>query len=328
MYPARRRLFSSIVLTCSNYPSWKKRMRCSRAEILNHVRSLHYWAPDPNRQTQLERPPDFNYLSTFRQLRSLTLSHISIPPDFSKQVKIFSAFQHTLRFLSLQGLTLTWSTFVTLIDYFPSLGHLELRDISYFDINWKQKPLSRPLRGALSIIGVKDRYLDMLFDEVSVACDTLTICTVGWYPHPTPEYCQSIIGKCAKNLQHLGLSSGIFLDISGCAELRRLEFYAVCPGSEECDTISSITSSNIRSIAFVSGSAPATPLPPLTLNPHSMLLLDDAICGLVDKLQALGYDHTLTLEFRHPVASSNAQNIRAWLPRFREKGRVIILPEV
>jgi len=46
-------------------------------------------------------------------------------------------------------------------------------------------------------------------------------------------------------------------------------------------------------------------------------------CRLVDKLCALGYKHTLELEFRLGSVSLDPNlNFRGFLPKFRKKGRV------
>jgi hypothetical protein len=48
--------------------------------------------------------------------------------------------------------------------------------------------------------------------------------------------------------------------------------------------------------------------------------------GLVDKLCALGYKHTLTLEFRHrPATLDRHPDPGSRFPKFGEKGRVVIL---
>ena len=50
--------------------------------------------------------------------------------------------------------------------------------------------------------------------------------------------------------------------------------------------------------------------------------LDDEVCELVEKLRVLGYEHTLELEFH----SDPGADRRGFLPKFREKGRVIVAP--
>ena len=58
-----------------------------------------------------------------------------------------------------------------------------------------------------------------------------------------------------------------------------------------------------------------------------MLLLEDAMCGLAERLFMSGCNHTLELEFRfHPNVFDNIRDsCGKFFPKFREKGRVIIL---
>lgn len=48
IYPARKLLFSSIVLSSSFHFFWNKRISANKTELPGHVRSLHYWVPNPN----------------------------------------------------------------------------------------------------------------------------------------------------------------------------------------------------------------------------------------------------------------------------------------
>ena len=103
--------------------------------------------------------------------------------------------------------------------------------------------------------------------------------------------------------------------LSHCPELRRLELCAIIPSGAERAIISSIISTNIRTIALVS-ITPRTPLGNRWWQP-----LDDVMCELVDKLCVLGYEHTLELEFHFDPSTDH----EGFLPKFREKGRVKIL---
>jgi hypothetical protein len=86
--------------------------------------------------------------------------------------------------------------------------------------------------------------------------------------------------------------------------------------------ISSITSTNLRKIVFTptherlrGGFLSENPC-----WPH----FDDIVCELVDKLCLLGYKSTLEVELwtRKPIEFSGGQDMREFLPKFREKGRV------
>ena len=54
--------------------------------------------------------------------------------------------------------------------------------------------------------------------------------------------------------------------------------------------------------------------------------MDSVVCGLVNKLHALGYEHILELEFRFESAKFDPKlGFRGFLRKFRERGRVRIL---
>ena len=110
-----------------------------------------------------------------------------------------------------------------------------------------------------------------------------------------------------------------------CPELRRLEIFENFPKERESTLISSVTSINLRTIAFL-----------VDANGNYMrshvlagdfLYLDDAVCGLVDRLCASGYKHTLEIEFHLDEDDDINPNLdyTNLLAKFREKGRVRIL---
>ena len=176
---------------------------------------------------------------------------------------------------------------------------------------------------------------------MQVAYDKLTIFDNRFPPSPT-QYYQLIVNTCGKSLLYLNIHpcecfaqslyqwhgqnyfSDSDLDLSNCSELHQLVVYTDAPAELQCHVISSIVSRNIRKIVFTGFHPDAMLYTPL--DSTSMLPLERAMCGLVDKLRALGYEHTLELEFGfhsrlfpHILASS-----RGSFPKFREKGRVIV----
>ena len=107
--------------------------------------------------------------------------------------------------------------------------------------------------------------------------------------------------------------------------LCRLEFFTIAPDETERIVISSVTSINLRTIAFLpapGGFGSYT----LVAQPYYWEPLDNVICGLVDKLCSLGYKHTLELEFLFESARFDPDlDFAGLLPKFRERGRVRIL---
>lgn len=111
---------------------------------------------------------------------------------------------------------------------------------------------------------------------------------------------------------------GTSIVLSRCPELHRLELHTLTPGEAERATISSIISTNIRTITFKRQWANFRPH--IKLSERFWLPLDDAMCGLVNKLGALGYEHALevVIHFDPDVDCGR------FMQKFRDKGRVTI----
>ena len=74
-----------------------------------------------------------------------------IEPITPDHMKLFFAFQHTLVSLSLRHILIPWGGMVTLLEYFPNLRGLEIREVT---LRMKFPPAPNPicaLRGRLSI---------------------------------------------------------------------------------------------------------------------------------------------------------------------------------
>lgn len=113
------------------------------------------------------------------------------------------------------------------------------------------------------------------------------------------------------------------LTLKRCAELGRLEVLTILPGEAERAVISSITSINLRTIAFPSDTHGFSSHV-LVDRPHYWNHLDNTACGLVNKLRALGYEHTLELEFQLESVDPTLY-LGGFLRNFREKGRVRVV---
>jgi len=208
--PAQSRLFSSVIITEDNYQSWKDSISTTNKELLFHVRSLWYLVllRIPGWDTH---PIDdfFDYLPSFHRLQRLSLCSTSIKSDIPKRLEVFSAFRHTLSSLTLHTLILTWSTFVAVADYFPHVRDLEVsRPI--WGIDYEQAPpLSRPLRGRLSIDMSSSFALQIFTDRFSgleVEYDELLILgNPNSRSRPSARNHQRIIDTCGKSLRRLRL---------------------------------------------------------------------------------------------------------------------------
>lgn len=144
--PSQRRLFETVEIWERNLWSWLINISPENEGLLQHVRSLSYTRV--RQRYSLE--PEYTirafggYLQSFQQLRHLSLSSIRIPSAISNQIKVFSAFQHTLSRLSFEDCSITISALATLIGYFPSLDHLDLIDPLYNTHGPPAVPISRP----------------------------------------------------------------------------------------------------------------------------------------------------------------------------------------
>jgi len=131
----------------------------SNLELLHHVRSLTY---------TLGIDSLGDYLPSFRNLESLVLSSMDLPSGVSQQVDNFSAFRHALSSLSLWSCYVSPGALITLVNYFPNLINLQLHAPMYRMDYKPSPPLSRPLRGRLSVqkfrcydLPVLDRLSDL-----------------------------------------------------------------------------------------------------------------------------------------------------------------------
>ena len=183
------------------------RISPTNTELLSHVRSLSLFAPweFPNWSP---RPINafFDCLPSFRYLRHLTLRNVRIGSDISERLEVFSAFRYTLSSLTFQDFFLTWSTFIAMVDYFPGVGDLVIDNPTWETDHRQASPLSRPLRGRLSIQIWKGHpiFADRIC-ELEVECDELLILGSSDYD-PTTRHYQRIINTCGKSLKRLSLS--------------------------------------------------------------------------------------------------------------------------
>ena len=206
--PAQSRLFSSVIITEDNYQSWKDSVSPANKELLSNVRSL--WYLTLLRIPSWNTPPIddfFGYLSSFHRLQRLFLCSTSIKPGISKRLQVFSAFRHSLSSLILHTLILTWSSFVALVDYFPYVRDLEVSH-PIWGIDYEQAPpLSRPLRGRLSINVCQHLALKIFTDRFSgleVEYDELLILGEDGARSSARHY-QRVIDTCGNSLKRLRL---------------------------------------------------------------------------------------------------------------------------
>lgn len=150
--PSRRLLFANIRIRRDNHQSWLNNISPTNTQLLRHARSLTYFyplqeTPDPRYCIRLLR----HYLPSFRQLKTLNLCKLTVELTTSEHLTLFSAFQNTLSSLSLTQVSITWSSFVALVGYFPRLRDLNICKPSFRVGDWPIPQMTHPLRGRLFI---------------------------------------------------------------------------------------------------------------------------------------------------------------------------------
>ena len=107
-------------------------------------------------------------------------------------------------------------------------------------------------------------------------------------------------------------------------QLRELELMVKWPSLAHNVILSSITSTELRKIVFTLWNVEDRRH--LIPEMRAWVSTDEQLCGLVDRLHATGYRHTLEVELRLAGIGSGAEKdyYAEFLPEFREKGAVII----
>ena len=168
--PSRRRLFQAVEIRDTTFQRWLGTILPANTEFLRPVRSLSYIttaAPWSDRQAKYRVDVLQDCLPSFRRLQHLSLSSMHIPSsDISQQIKIFSAFRHSLSHLSLQHCTVTIRALVALINFFPGLDRLDLCSITHEADGKPASPLCRPLIRKFHISSFDNPDLEIL-DQLS-----------------------------------------------------------------------------------------------------------------------------------------------------------------
>ena len=185
----------------------------SKIHLLRYVRSLEQYPRTPNTgnnyamQNLLE--DSGKYLSALHNIRSLELTTIGIEHVGEGGFRAcFSAFRETLTNLSLMAFVTSFSTFVTLVDYFPNITTLR---VGFFSVESDEGPvplLSRPLRGKICLRDINygsmeffSRFakLDLEYEELVLESCLRT----------TTELLESVLRLGASTVKYLRLMEGV-----------------------------------------------------------------------------------------------------------------------
>ena len=202
--PSQRLLFAGVTIRFDDFQSWVDNISPTNIGLLRHVRALEYFRQPKTLYSSSGdliwkrevHDPRFSvytlrdYLPTFSQLQALGLRHMDIEPTIPQHLELFVAFQHTLSSLFLEQISITWSTFISLVGHFPHLRRLEIRKASFQVDDQPVPQLSRALRGRLlvwlrgtdSVGPFVERFPELRQEyeelEISGACDQRLISAI------------------------------------------------------------------------------------------------------------------------------------------------------
>ena len=211
VHPARRRLFKTVEIREKNLQSWLDSIPPANEGLLQHVRSLSYVTD----ATLLQATPAArstycalqDYLLSLPQLQHLSLSSMDIPSDISRQIEIFSAFRYTLLRLSLCCCTVTISALVTLLNYFPSLNHLDLTNLIWNEVDaTPAPPLSHSLIEELWVSAFDENHFGLL-NQLSKLGLVFGEVVLNRYPMVRPRNLERVVNAVGVNVKRLRLMS-------------------------------------------------------------------------------------------------------------------------
>ena len=354
--PSQKRLFSSILIDEGNYQRWMNGVVLSRSKIrlLGHVRSLLHCRGDFGAKYRMRDLPHDSggYLSALRDINSLILLNIAVEHVSEEQFHIcFSAFRETITHLSLSTFATSFSAFVTLVDYFPNITALELDSLALEPDEGPVPPLSRPLRGKVHVhyadhvqadfLEFHSRFakLDLEYEELVVdsSCPMdekplenvlqMSAATIKFLRLTTELQCERPLSHSSKLRPYppTHVQAKAEATIYDFRQLRELELVVTWPNSCHRALISSISSTDFRKIIFQGRHLDNRKTFAWLMGAWASI--DKELCGLVGRLRAIGYQHTLEVELRLMKVGSDPEDydFTEVFPDFRQKGVVTII---
>ena len=205
---SRKWLFKDILVSKGTRRRWLDEISPGDIELLCNVRSFRYTSDSAVWEEAIPYPIDslHEYLPLLSHLESLELSSMSIGPDIPQKIGLFSAFQHTLSSLRLSNCSVTSSTLITLINYFPLLANLDLHSLIFATNGEPAPPLSRPFRGRLAITECrsKDRALYDKLSDPPPEFEELILCRVDM-----PIFFHAVLGVHGGSVKRLKMFGDI-----------------------------------------------------------------------------------------------------------------------
>jgi hypothetical protein len=178
------------------------------------------------------------YLAALHNLCSLTLIDIGIVPIGEEAFHTcFSAFRESLTELSLEHFDTSFSTFVTLVGYFPNISTLQLELSALDPYEGPVPPLSQPLRGEIYIRYTNPNWQEFLsqFSKLNSEYDRIVVdfslLVVG------AEALESALQLDTSGLKCLRLEARLRRECSCCTLLStHFPTYTPHPSQNSCDS--------------------------------------------------------------------------------------------
>jgi len=183
-----------------------------KTRLLGYVRSLQHCRGVYAEVKYCMRnlPQDHGeHFSALCNLRTLMLFNIVIEHIGEAGLRTcFSTFRETLTSLALQKFLVPFSSFVTLVDYFPNIRNLQLRSFTLGSDTSPVPTLSRPLRGRVGVCGVDGclNFLD-LFARLDLEYEEVVIDSPYYYMEAT--YLEHALQLSATTAKTLRLAAGL-----------------------------------------------------------------------------------------------------------------------
>jgi len=209
VHPSRKWLFKDIFISKDAHRRCLGGILPEDVELLRGVRSFTYifdrsaWFNWNTTPSQYRIDSLRHYLPSLHCLNDLGLIYIFLGPEVPQQIRLFSAFQHTLRSLSIGCCHTTPNALITLINYSPLLINLDLRRLTYEGDGGPALQLSRPLRGKLTVADceTKDQVLFKRLSDPPLELDELLLFRVN-----APIFYEDVIGAHGGSVKRLKMS--------------------------------------------------------------------------------------------------------------------------
>ena len=282
--PSQRWLFCQVTIAGDNYHRWMNGvvLSQSKAHLLEFLRSLwHCSGPRIEGRHQMrDLPRDAGeYLSSLRYLHSLTLHCTQIERIGEEGFHTcFSAFHETLRSLSLDASAAAFSSFVTLVGYFPNITTFQLACFELEPDHGPVPSLPWPLRGKLDVRHVREDSLDFFnrFTELNLKYEELVIDSSNLHNTAEAKFIERALRMSTRTIKIFRPTPGPECDspspmhptkttaslyiqpshvqaetaptIKAFRQLRELELTIGMPRRSQIATLSSITSTELRKV--------------------------------------------------------------------------------